>query len=415
MKVLRVMQNGNLRTSSRIQTGTDCYPRKKRKQKYDMENRTVLEEVEVSKIVLPQGHESETSLGIEGLKRLENDYPWTELFDSVEKNGFQAIWNDWPSHGDNGFFKPQPYMVNKHGDRYLLTNGQRRSTVAHMLGLEKVPAYVVYNDYPVREREFYEKYMKEYEDYLQDTGKGMFQMLMFPHGLVMNQRRDLSCTIFHSTKWDHAYWQGKKFLDIAHNGGFFPLEAKRLGAARSVGFEIDDWMYGKSKETAEVLELDVELYKSDFWNFNASEGEYDIVMCNQAIYHFGEGDRANEALARLASWTSNDLVMFTFLEGEDEYQSDNRFGYRPTRQVMIDDLHNLGFERVRIYHEIPGAKYTVVASKQPNIYPWVWETHDMVYTDYTEKLVAVSATEFSVKRTDNYGNKSLITVQRNGS
>jgi SAM-dependent methyltransferase len=209
--------------------------------------------------------------------------------------------------------------------------------------------------------------------------------------------RDDSKGIFHSTCWDHSYYCGKSVLDIACNGGYFAFEAKRNGADKVVAFDAEPWLINKAKTFRDLLELDVELHESNFWNWDWKT-KYDIVFCNQCIYHFandhfapysGTGSsRIPDVLDNICNAVDNHLVMFTFIKTEDPEYANWCDGYKPGSKKIEEDLLARGFKEVRIYQPEGGAKRTVVASKKPWEYIWpdrqhyktlVWRTR---YIDY---------------------------------
>ena len=64
--------------------------------------------------------------------------------------------------------------------------------------------------------------------------------------------------------------------------------------------------------------------------------------------------------------------MHTFVNFKDPNFNDLSYGYRPGYKTLINDLYSRSFKEVRIYHQ-EGAKYTVVASKQPWKYLYLRE------------------------------------------
>jgi 2-polyprenyl-3-methyl-5-hydroxy-6-metoxy-1,4-benzoquinol methylase len=296
---------------------------------------------------------------------------------SIKKHGWNPDFGDLPYHGDNCQY-PQPYILsrgNKEDFNELRPiNGICRTTALQELGIKTADAFVHTRLHYVpkyTKKEVANK-VEEVRCELQQNQRGMFQSFEFDYGIPLKSR-DNSQEIFYSTEWDRFYYTNKRVLDIACNGGYFAFEAKKNGAREVIGFDNASYMIEKASIFRDLLNLDVNLSVQDFWKFDWSQ-KFDIVFCNQCIYHFANSNltyapRGSEeiphALDLICGATTNNLVMFTFVDFKNpDFKDFSQVGYKPGYKTLINDLHKRGFKEVRIYYQ-RGAKYTVVASKQP--------------------------------------------------
>lgn len=299
-----------------------------------------------------------------------------KLKKSITDYGWIPDFGDLSYHGDNSHYA-LPFMVfkNKKGE-FTIPNAQHRLRALRELGSTKIDVYFQTDDYNLNytEEEINTKVNKIKAE-LERNGKGMFQSFEFDYNIKLKSRDD-SYTIFLSTEWDAPYYINKKVLDIACNGGYFSFAAKINGARKVIGFDRDSYMIEKSHQFKDLLNLDVDLIVKDFWDFDWSQ-KFDIVFCNQCIYHFANDEyfswghsrkKSTEiynSLDLICNATTNNLIMFTFINFEDPNFNDFSNGYRPGYLTLTKDLFNRGFKEVIIYHIEGSTKQTVVASKQP--------------------------------------------------
>ncbi len=295
---------------------------------------------------------------------------------SIVDNGWIPDFGELSYHGDTAVYS-LPFMVweNKKGE-VRVPNAQHRLAALNKLDYKEIDAYVQTNIYDLKyTKEEIESKVNQIKLELKGNGKGMFQSFEFDYNIKLKSRDD-SYRIFLSTEWDAPYYINKKVLDIACNGGYFAFQAKRNGAQKVIGFDRDSYMIEKACQFRDLLNFDVDLIIKDFWDFDWSQ-KFDIVFCNQCIYHFANSEyyswghsRYNSeeiynSLDLICNATINNLVMFTFINFKDPNFNDFSNGYRPGYLTLTKDLFSRGFKEVIIYH-IPGStKQTIVASKQP--------------------------------------------------
>ena len=213
-------------------------------------------------------------------------YPFKLLTGSIKKNGWNPAFPSLSYHGDNSTYE-QPFAAFKQpNNKYRIPNGKHRYLALKELGINEFDAFVVDFDpeYSKSEKEIQKIVDNEIKE-LDNNGKGMFQSFSFPYGIKM-KRRDASDKIFNSTDWPFLYYTEKSVLDVACNGGAFAILAKRYGAEKVVGFDCDDYVIKKAKLYASLYDIDdIDLQVKDFWDFDWTKMQYDIVIGSQFIYH----------------------------------------------------------------------------------------------------------------------------------
>lgn len=75
-----------------------------------------------------------------------------------------------------------------------------------------------------------------------------------------------------------AQISGKNILDIGCNSGYYCLWAKKQGAARVVGIDIDEYRLGQARTLAEIEGIDIEYYLESIFEV-AELGHFDTVFC----------------------------------------------------------------------------------------------------------------------------------------
>lgn len=293
---------------------------------------------------------------VEGGVVLKGDaYPWDVLLNKIKGGGWD------PAHRDNTYhLEPagySPFRVLKkeyNGDFvYVPENGGHRFVALKVLGIDPVDCFVLdpegLSSVSVPALNSFLQHMN------QVVGGGQqYQSLFLPNGVV-HRSRDVSLDVFNSCKWPSIHWCGKTVLDIGCHIGEMCFEAKRRGASRVVGFDLDGKLTGLGKELSKILGLDVEFYNCDFWDFPLWGEKFDIVMAHQCLYHFNTEHRCvnakthttDEMLDLVTNACSEDFFSYTFIHDDDKPTTHTE-GYRPTKTEFKEDLKKRGFIRTTI-------------------------------------------------------------------
>jgi len=162
---------------------------------------------------------------------------------------------------------------------------------------------------------------------------------------------------------------GKSVLDIGCNAGFFAIEAKRLGASRVVGVDVnqgtDHDFLAQARFAAAELGLDIEYRDQDF--LDIEDGPFDLVLFLGVLYHLEDPIRALEKLAEL---TTEMLVVESYVTRRRgaavEFRREGTRGDLSTRWVpsaaLIDErLIDVGFEPPRRLRSRSGDRYLATA------------------------------------------------------
>ncbi len=80
-------------------------------------------------------------------------------------------------------------------------------------------------------------------------------------------------------------FSGKTVLDAGCNAGYYSFVAKRRGAERVLGVELDSHCCRQAQYLSSLLGLDVQFMNDDAHNVDASLGAFDIVICTGLMYH----------------------------------------------------------------------------------------------------------------------------------
>lgn len=137
---------------------------------------------------------------------------------------------------------------------------------------------------------------------------------------------------FPAVKWKHIAraipedLQGASVLDIGCNGGFYSIQAKRRGAGRVLGIDVDDRYLNQARFAAKTLEVEIEFEKRSVYNIDAIAGQFDYVFFMGVLYHLRYPLFAlDKVITKVAS--GGKLVFQTMLRGssatkqwEDNYQ-----------------------------------------------------------------------------------------------
>ncbi len=96
---------------------------------------------------------------------------------------------------------------------------------------------------------------------------------------------------FPAVKWKHIAGaipedlQGASVLDIGCNGGFYSIQAKRRGAGRVLGIDIDDRYLNQARFAAKTLGVEIEFEKASVYQIDAIAGQFDYVFFMGVLYH----------------------------------------------------------------------------------------------------------------------------------
>ena len=71
---------------------------------------------------------------------------------------------------------------------------------------------------------------------------------------------------------------GKSILDVGCNSGQICFQAKKLGASKVVGIDINKFRLSQAKKLADIMNLDVEINEMDILD-SIKLGQFDIVFC----------------------------------------------------------------------------------------------------------------------------------------
>jgi tRNA (mo5U34)-methyltransferase len=90
---------------------------------------------------------------------------------------------------------------------------------------------------------------------------------------------------------------GKSVLDVGCNAGFYAIEAKRRGASRVVGIDVQRFVIQQALFVRQVLGLDIEFRRMSVYDLNPRiMGQFDITLALGLIYHCKHLVRALENL-----------------------------------------------------------------------------------------------------------------------
>ena len=244
----------------------------------------IREKIPLNKIViLDEGVEADLKNWENLLKTNVNlgEYPWSKLIDLI-KEGWDPAFSS-KSIIQRGQFSP--FRVLKkvfNGDiLYIPENGKHRLVVLRYLNIDPVECFVLdgegLNSVSKERLESFLVHMNEVVG-----GGQQYQSLLLPNG-IEHQGRDITSDVFNSSGWNDFFWCGKTVLDIGCHIGGICFEAKRRGAKRVVGFDLDGKLIGLGKELSKLLGLEVEFFHCDFWDFPLWEEKFDIVMAHQCL------------------------------------------------------------------------------------------------------------------------------------
>ncbi len=126
---------------------------------------------------------------------------------------------------------------------------------------------------------------------------------------------------FPNVKWKHIARSipedltGATVLDIGCNGGFYSLEAKRRGARRVLGIDIDDRYLNQARFAAGTLGLEIEFEKRSVYEVDLLAGQFDYVFFMGVLYHLRY---PLFALDKVVKKVGGSLVFQTMIRGSQE-------------------------------------------------------------------------------------------------
>ena len=78
---------------------------------------------------------------------------------------------------------------------------------------------------------------------------------------------------------------GRTVLDVGCNAGFYAIEAKRRGARRVLGIDIDPRYLEQARLAAQVLEQDIEFSQLSVYDVARLGEKFDVVIFMGVLYH----------------------------------------------------------------------------------------------------------------------------------
>ncbi len=126
---------------------------------------------------------------------------------------------------------------------------------------------------------------------------------------------------FPNIKWKHIAsaipedLTGATVLDIGCNGGFYSVEAKRRGAKRVLGIDIDDRYLNQARFAARTLSLQIEFEKRSVYEVDSLPGQFDYVFFMGVLYHLRY---PLYALDKVVKKVGGKLVFQTMIRGSEQ-------------------------------------------------------------------------------------------------
>lgn len=283
-----------------------------------------------------------------------DNYPWDTLLSSI-KSGWDPTHSMGCLHTDPGGYSPFTVFETYYEGKVVFKpdNGAHRYIALKILGIEEIDAFVVLdNGFSHLTKDDILQWVSAAKKAIGNTQQ--YQTLNLPFGVTWNSRDNTSdlFNFFGPPK----KWMGKNVLDVGCHIGACALEAKRCGARRVVGFDLDGKLINLAKELSKLLKLDIELHHCDFWEFPLWEKEkFDIVMAHQCMYHFNTAHRCansnkysqEDMLNVITSACKESFFSYTFVHPDNNPTTEIE-GYRPTVSQIKKDLISRHFRFVTI-------------------------------------------------------------------
>jgi len=150
-------------------------------------------------------------------------------------------------------------------------------------------------------------------------------------------------------------FSGKTVLDVGCNAGYYSFVAKRRGAGRVVGVELDDHFVRQAQYLSRLLRIDVDFLHNDAHNVDTRLGNFDMIICTGLMYHIPD---PTTVLARLAAVCADTILieseflidpglthMARFIEGPYRGDSTNWWIYGP--KCLEDMVRAAGFQEAQ--------------------------------------------------------------------
>ena len=125
-------------------------------------------------------------------------------------------------------------------------------------------------------------------------------------------------------KWKHIAraipedLTGATVLDIGCNGGFYSLEAKRRGAKRVLGIDIDDRYLNQARFAASTLGLEIDFEKRSVYEVDSLAEQFDYVFFMGVFYHLRY---PLFALDKVVKQVGGRLIFQTMVRGSQEVRN----------------------------------------------------------------------------------------------
>ncbi len=287
-------------------------------------------------------------------------YP--KVLRSVEEHGWIPYFKLRSYNDADTSWRPASLFV-ENGKLYV-DGGVHRYMVLRDLGYEKA-------DYFVRDPNGWQEVVAD--NFLANELKNDSSLQKFhigPHPFYGEGRDSCEKALENSGLNMNYFFCGKSVLDIATHVGWWAIAAKWLGAQSVSAFDNEPEKIRLANKLALMYGVEVDFALSDFWSYPMDS--YDVVMCNQCIYHFNDGveDKSTyDTLDRICSVVKETLIMYTKIMTESPHK-----GYvAKTEQQARKDLEERGFVDINIYDCLPGIgagpeKKMIVAHKLAGLY-----------------------------------------------
>lgn len=179
---------------------------------------------------------------------------------------------------------------------------------------------------------------------------------------------------------------GRSVLDLGCNYGFFCFEAKKRGAARVVGIDVDPESIRKARLLADCLGLDVEFRLADIERDPLGES-FDHVLCLNLLHHLRD---PIGALDRLVRATRERLVLEVATLGRHDRR---KLGLSPLARWIAARLPVLwvGRSRTRAKREVQ--KFYITPAAIENLLIWQrgqFASLDILPSEHKGRFLAIA-------------------------
>ena len=131
---------------------------------------------------------------------------------------------------------------------------------------------------------------------------------------------------FPAVKWKHISsaipenLSGASVLDVGCNAGFYSIQAKRRGARRVLGIDVDDRYLTQARFAAGTLGVEIEFEKRSVYQVDGIAGQFDYVFFMGVLYHLRYPLFAlDKVITKVAP--GGKLVFQTMLRGSSDTKS----------------------------------------------------------------------------------------------